>query len=73
MNFGIALTQNRVPGLKLDASRFDELGDAQAIAKAVLFTESTPETQAAIAQNGAAAPPAKIAGLVIGSPDFQRR
>src|SRR5436190_16630178 len=72
MNFALALTQNRVPGLKVDPARFDNLGDPAAIAKAVLFTESTPETKAAIAQSANGAAPAKIAGLVIGSPDFQR-
>jgi uncharacterized protein (DUF1800 family) len=73
MNFGLALGQNRVPGLKLDPTRFDNLGDAAAIAASVLFTESTPETMAALAKSGDGAQPAKVAGLVIGSPDFQRR
>jgi len=69
MNFALALTQNRVPGLKMDAARFDKLDDPAAIAKALLFTD----TKAAIAQNNKAATPAKTAGLVIGGPEFQRR
>jgi len=73
MNFGLNLAQNKVPGLKLDTARFDKLSDPGAIAKSVLFTESSPETKAAIAQNGKDAPATKIAGLVIGSPEFQRR
>lgn len=73
MNFALALTQNRVPGLKMDAARFDKLADPAAIAKAVLFTEPARETKAAINQNSRAATPAKTAGLVIGGPEFQRR
>ena len=67
MNFALNLTQNRVPGLKLDSSRFEKLGAPAAISKAVLFTE------APIAKDYKDAKPAKIAGLVIGGPEFQRR
>jgi uncharacterized protein (DUF1800 family) len=70
MNFGLALAQNKAPGLKVDTSRFEKLSDPQSIAKAILFTASTPETQAAISKDKE---PAKVAGLVIGSPEFQRR
>jgi uncharacterized protein (DUF1800 family) len=70
MNFGLALAQNKAPGLKVDTARFDKLNDPQSIAKAILFTASSPETQAAISKDKE---PAKIAGLVIGSPEFQRR
>src|SRR6185295_1528552 len=56
MNFGLNLAQNKVPGLKLDTARFDKLSDPGAIAKAVLFTESSQETKAAIAQNAKDAP-----------------
>ncbi len=51
MNFGLALAQNKIPGLKVDASRFEKLGSPDAIAKAVLFTDSTAETKAAIAKS----------------------
>ena len=70
MNFGLALALNKAPGLKVDTSRFEKLNDPESIAKAILFTASTPETQAAIAKDKE---PAKIAGLVLGSPEFQRR
>jgi uncharacterized protein (DUF1800 family) len=73
MNFALALAQNRAPGLRVDTTRFDRLGEASAIARAVLFTDYTPETKAAIAQNSKGAPAAKIAGLLIGSPEFQKR
>ena len=62
-----------MPGLKVDPSRYEKLSEPGAIAKSILFTASSPETTAAIAQNSKGAPAAKIAGLVIGSPEFQRR
>jgi uncharacterized protein (DUF1800 family) len=71
MNFALALAQNKAPGLKVDTSRFEKLSDPQSIARSILFTNSTPETQAAIAKDSKE--PAKVAGLVIGSPEFQRR
>jgi uncharacterized protein (DUF1800 family) len=80
MNFALALVQNRVPGVKVDASKFG--GDPGDVARQVLFRDATPETRAAIekaladqhTKNPSAAPnPAMIAGLVIGSPDFQKR
>jgi uncharacterized protein (DUF1800 family) len=73
MNFGLALAQNRAPGLKVDTKRFDKLAEPGAIARSVLFTDSTPATKAAIGQNSKGATPAKIAGLVLGSPEFQKR
>jgi uncharacterized protein (DUF1800 family) len=71
MNFALALAQNKAPGLKVDTSRFEKLSDPQSIARSILFTNSTPETQAAISKDSKE--PAKVAGLVIGSPEFQRR
>ena len=80
MNFALALVQNRVPGVKVDPSKFD--GEPGQVARQVLFRDATPETRAAIdralanqqaKKPGAAPNPAMIAGLVIGSPDFQKR
>ena len=74
MNFALSLAQNKVPGSKLDISHFT--GDPADIARAVLFTDAQPETLAAIetrtkeAQGSANAP---VLGLMLGSPDFQRR
>jgi uncharacterized protein (DUF1800 family) len=73
MNFGLALAQNKAPGLKVDTARFEKLSTPESIAKAILFTASTPETQAAISAISKDKEPAKIAGLVIGGPEFQRR
>jgi uncharacterized protein (DUF1800 family) len=80
MNFALALVQNRVPGVKVDASKFD--GEPGQVVRQVLFRDATPETRAAIEKAladqmtrtpGAAPNPAMVAGLVIGSPDFQKR
>lgn len=74
MNFALSLAQNKVPGSKLDVSQFT--GDPADVARAVLFTDARPETLAAIAsrtkeaQGSANAP---VLGLLLGSPDFQRR
>ena len=89
MNFGLDLAQNRVPGIKVDASAYE--ADVAGIAKRLLFRNPSPESRAAIEKAlalptqskpgdktanslaNAAPKPAAIAGLVLGSPDFQRR
>ena len=73
MNFALALTANRVPGSKVDAARFEN--DPSAVARQVLFHDPTQQTldsiEKALAQKEPT--PAMVAGLVLGSPDFQRR
>jgi len=79
MNFALALTQNKVPGVKVDASQFAD--DPQQSARQVLFHDATEQTQQAIGKaladqkdkNPHAQTAALVAGLMIGSPDFQRR
>ncbi|HTB11373.1 MAG TPA: DUF1800 domain-containing protein [Bryobacteraceae bacterium] len=80
MNFALDLTQNKVQGTKVDQARFKE--DPAHTARLMLFTNPTAPTRDAIdkaiadqkAKNPKAPPsPALVAGLVIGSPDFQRR
>ena len=80
MNFALDLVQNRVPGVKVNAGAYK--ADAADVARQILFREASPETQAAIEKAvaeqkdknpGQAARPGWIAGLVLGSPDFQRR
>ena len=79
MNFALAMAQNRFPGVKVDAGRFAE--DPVETARLVLFTNPSETTRAAIAKamsdqktkDPKAATPALAAGLVLGSPDFQRR
>jgi len=73
MNFAIALADNRVPGVKVDTERF-RVDPAEA-ARQLLFREATKETIASINNALMQKEPtaALVAGLVLGSPDFQRR
>lgn len=91
MNFAIALAGNRIPGVKVDVTRFGDVPDTDRIATALMLTGLSGEARAAIeaglaAQNdsqdnegkprpgGEPVPkPLVIAGLMLGSPDFQRR
>jgi uncharacterized protein (DUF1800 family) len=74
MNFALALAANRVPGSAVDVSRFESEPAAE-VARQILFREPAAQTldsiQRALAQKDPT--PALTAGLVLGSPDFQRR
>jgi len=73
MNFALALTANRIPGSKVDIDPFEK--DPAAIARKVLLHDAAQQTldsiEKALAQREATPP--LITGLVLGSPDFQRR
>jgi uncharacterized protein (DUF1800 family) len=85
MNFALALVNNRVPGVKLDSTRFDS--DPARAAKQMLFTDASAATldsiRKAMTEQMAQMPKtpnpnaptsaAMVAGLVLGSPEFQRR
>jgi hypothetical protein len=79
MNFALALTQNKVAGVKVDPAHFTQ--DPSRNARQVLFHDPTPQTRNAItvalaeqkSKNPNAPTGALVAGLVMGSPDFQRR
>lgn len=74
MNFALQLARNGVPGVKVDVSRFGD--DPLQAAKTLMFRSASPQTRAAIEKaldNQKQKTPALVAGLVIGSPDFQRR
>jgi uncharacterized protein (DUF1800 family) len=79
MNFALALTQNKVAGVKVNVAQFTQ--DPARNERQVLFHEPTPQTKSAIAtalveqksKNPNAPTGALVAGLVMGSPDFQRR
>jgi hypothetical protein len=79
MNFAISLTQGKVPGVKVDAGQF--AGDPSDVEHRILLTDASPDSQAAIMagidQQKAAPKPGPpgpmIAGLTLGSPDFQHR
>jgi uncharacterized protein (DUF1800 family) len=79
MNFAFQLAQNKLPGVRVDASKFQE--DPTKAARQMLFRDATLQTKQAIVKALAdqkekdpkAGSPAMVAGLVLGSPDFQRR
>jgi uncharacterized protein (DUF1800 family) len=85
MNFAMQLGQNKVEGVTVDSKKFSSV--PQATAKQLLFTNASSQTLDAIAKSLAAPKPKKnekpvkpvppspglVAGLVLGSPDFQRR
>jgi uncharacterized protein (DUF1800 family) len=73
MNFALALAGNRVPGSKVDASQFAD--NPGAVALQVLFHDPSQQTLDSInkALTQREPTPALTAGLVLGSPDFQRR
>ncbi len=75
ISFGNALARGQVPGVKVDASaRFGE-EDAPSIAHDLLNRDASPQTLGAIAKGleSKQASPQLIMGLVISSPEFQRR
>jgi uncharacterized protein (DUF1800 family) len=74
INFANALAAGKVPGVKVDTARFADK-DAASIARDLLNRDPSPATVAAIekAADGKAVQPATTVGLVISSPDFQRR
>jgi uncharacterized protein (DUF1800 family) len=74
MNFGAAVASGGLPGVSVDASRWQGM-DTASIAKAILGHEASKQTLAAIASGleGKNASPAVVAALVLGSPDFERR
>ncbi|MDQ6698953.1 MAG: DUF1800 domain-containing protein, partial [Acidobacteriota bacterium] len=83
MNFALALTSNKVPGVKVDMAKFESSADPILVAKALLMTDVSDAARASIAQGiqeqasgsgeNKIPPAALVAGLTLGSPDFQRR
>jgi uncharacterized protein (DUF1800 family) len=74
MNFALSLAGNKVPGVKVNVTRLPE--SPEAITKLLLSRQATATTRAAIEKAVAEQKeksPAVVAGLVIGSPDFQRK
>ena len=74
IEFASALVNGRIPGVPVDSSRFTGK-DAAAISRELLEGDASVQTLAAIEQGlrGRPATPGVIAGLVISSPEFQRR
>jgi hypothetical protein len=68
------LISNQVPGVKVDNSRFAGK-DAPSLARELLDRNPSEQTLMAIAKGleGRNVTPELVAGLVISSPEFQRR
>jgi uncharacterized protein (DUF1800 family) len=81
MNFANTLAQGKVGGVKVDLNQFT--GDTTQIEHNILLADASPASQSAIqagideaaAAQSRARPPVgpMVAGLTLGSPDFQRR
>jgi uncharacterized protein (DUF1800 family) len=76
MNFANSLAQGKIAGVKVDPTQF--AGDTEQIEHNILLADASPASQAAI-QAGIGEGVQKqpigpmVAGLTLGSPDFQRR
>ena len=72
MNFAQALAANNVAGVHIDLGRLDHTHppDPLRVARALLPGGVSPQTRAAIAN---ASSSSQVVGLILGSPDFQRR
>ena len=82
MNFALAVAQNRMPGVHVEPGYWEQLtqGDPRQAEDLLLGEEASPQTQAAIQQALQATPQARpeqmlalVAGLTLGSPEFQKR
>ena len=74
IEFADALVNGRIPGVPVDSARFAGK-DTAGISRELLHRDPSPQTLAAIEQGlqGRQPAPGLIAGLVISSPEFQRR
>lgn len=74
MNFAATLTSGQFPGLKMDPTRWDGK-DSAAIARDLLGRDAAPATLRAIADGlqGNQSQSKVLAGLILGSPEFNRR
>jgi uncharacterized protein (DUF1800 family) len=74
MNFAVALTSNRLRGVTVDLNAL--LGDPSDLSKAVnvfLAGQLSPQTRQIIESQLQEDKTVSLAGLVLGSPEFQRR
>jgi uncharacterized protein (DUF1800 family) len=74
VNFANALMNGQVPGVKVDISRFQGK-DAADIARELLRGDLSAETLTTLEKGlaGKQAKPGMVAGLILSSPEFQRR
>ena len=74
INFAAALTSGQIPGVKVDVSRFNFKPPA-AVAADLLSITPSPSMLASMEKGieGKEATPSMLTGVVLSSPDFQRR
>lgn len=68
MNFATLLAQGRIARVNVEPGQF--AGDASQIERSILLTDASPAAQSAIEPGLEGS---RVAGLTLGSPDFQRR
>jgi uncharacterized protein (DUF1800 family) len=79
LNFALDLSAGRIPGLELPPAAFGPgtasgSALADAVAARLVPTGLSPATRATLsAESAESLTPARVAGLVLGSPEFQRR
>jgi uncharacterized protein (DUF1800 family) len=75
LNLALDLTAGRLPGVRFDAQGLAAGGGApvEAVAARLLPAGLSDATRRTLGVEAAGAEPARLAGLVLGSPDFQRR
>jgi uncharacterized protein (DUF1800 family) len=80
LNFAMALTSNRIPGTPVEERSLPPSGPGRSIqdeALALLGTDVSAQTvetvSARLAEGGGDRPRATLAGLLLGSPEFQRQ
>ncbi len=88
MNFAVALTANKIPGTRVDPARLNPVGNGRPeapeavvdryvtqILRGTLSDQSRKTIDRAIADQGGTAEvtPARVASLILGSPEFQRQ
>ncbi len=79
MNFALALAKNRVPGVKMEITAWEAVAQTNplGIARQLLEKNPSEQTSAAIEKSLSGAQPGQIpslvAGLTLGSPEFQKR
>jgi uncharacterized protein (DUF1800 family) len=73
MNFALALTQNRYPGVGVDLRVVVPGGTAEHVLAAVLNGEATAETRATLMKEAKNVDVGKLVALTLGAPEFQRR
>ena len=77
LNLALDLAAGKVRGVTLDQAALNGAGDAKAsadvLAARLVPAGLSPATRQTLASQASGADPARIAGLILGSPEFQRR